>query len=118
MGVRVSLNLEESDDLRKYIREQVGGTVRSIIREEMGNIVAAELAKQRMLQPGSPLLSELVHKEVANSVKSITANAQMEARRQMHDLIKKEISEQVRPNFQLIKTGIRDELIRLVKEMP
>ena len=116
--MRVNLNLEETEEFRQYVKHLIAGQVRSIIREEMGGIIATELAKLRLLQPDSPVLADLVQQRVEQSVKNIVAGAQHSARQQMKTLIRTEIARQVKPDMETLKRGIRDELTRLIKELP
>lgn len=116
--MRVNLSLEESEEFRAHVRQLISGQVRALIREEMGGIVTAELTKIRLLKPDSPLLSELVHKKVDEAVRSLVKTSHIEARNAMHEMIRKEVSEQVKPSVQYLRSAIRDEFIRLVREMP
>jgi hypothetical protein len=57
----VSIGGKELDDM---IRKIVGERVRVILEEQLGNVVAGEMAKMRLTGKGAPGVAELVNKKL------------------------------------------------------
>lgn len=67
--MKVNLNIEEDDMFRSHVKALIEGQVRHILREQLTGIVAGEIAKLRLLQPGNPTLSEIVGAEVTKQTR-------------------------------------------------
>lgn len=64
-STKVTLNLEEDDDFREYIRGQIAKAVQLVMRDELQGIVTSELAKLRLTDPENMPISALVNNVVA-----------------------------------------------------
>ena len=62
--MKVNLNIEEDDMFRQHVKSLIEGQVRYVLREQLSDIVAGEIAKLRLLQPNSSTLSDLVAAEL------------------------------------------------------
>ena len=68
--MKVNLLIEEDDMFRQHVKSLIEGQVRHVLREQLSGIVAGEIAKLRLLQPGSSTLSDLVATELQKQVKA------------------------------------------------
>lgn len=66
--MQVNLRIEEDDQFRASVRSLIEGQVRHVLREELSGIVAGEIAKLRLLQPNSTVLSDMVTGAISKHV--------------------------------------------------
>lgn len=101
----VTLRIEETDELRMYVREFIEGQVRGMIREDILGIVHGEIAKHRMLDPSSPTLSELIGDEVARQLHGYLQRMGAQITRGIQDKVATEIA----THKQLIEAAVSTE---------
>lgn len=108
--MKVHLNIQEDAAFREYVRDLIAGQVRGILREQLSGIIAGEIAKLKLLQPDSPMLSELVTKQVNAALYA--------AGGRMKDHINAEIlkvaKEQVAPMKEQIAAMVKKELVAAI----
>lgn len=109
--MRVHIALQEDKEFRQHVKDMVAGEVRSILREQMHGIIQGELAKQRLLQPDSPSLNELIHKAIKYQVDLATRNVGHTIRDEVLAVAKAA----VQPHMSEIKKNIREELVRIIQ---
>jgi len=112
--MKVNLNINEDEQFRQYVRDLIGGEVRRTVREHANEMVAAEIAKLRLLQPNSPAFSELVAKHMDSAIKTAiakeTTNLPHRMRQELVDLVA-EVSADVRKNMkELLIQALRTRL--------
>ena len=71
---KVTLNLEEDEEFRLYIKDLIQQQVRSVLREDLNGLIQAEIAKLRLLDPDSETMESMarihLNKILTEDVKS------------------------------------------------
>lgn len=111
--MKVNLNIEEDEQFRAYVKELIGGQVRAVLREQLSGIVAAEIAKVRLLEPNSPQLSDMVAGQVRHTIGLHVSQAAARCREE----IQKQAREAVQPYIADIKRAVRETLSEAVTNM-
>lgn len=109
--MRVHIALQEDEDFRRHVKDMISGEVRSILREQMHGIIQGELAKQKLLQPNSPVLMDVIHKAIKSQVDAETRRA----RSAIHDELLMVVKTAVQPYIADIKKNIREELVKTIR---
>lgn len=116
--INVRLDLEESDAFRAHVKEMLSNQVRSILREELHGIVAAEIAKLKLLQPGSQMLAELVERQLHSSIQAAANRVRTTTEAEIKAQVSMTVREAMRPIQSQLKAAIKEDMIRALKEMP
>lgn len=109
--MQVNINIEEDAEFRKHVKELITGQVRAILRAEMNGIVAAEIAKIRLLDPKSPQLGELVSQQVDKAITTAVSRANVD--RMVRDAAKSTVSQEIGRITDQIRMTVREELRRI-----
>ncbi len=110
-------NPEENEKFRQYTRELIAGQVRSILRGELSGIVHAEIAKLRLLQPGSPTLNELVTKHVNAQIQHAIARVKPDAQSMVRDELRQIIKQTIDPITADITKAVRRQMVATLQEL-
>lgn len=94
--MRVTLNINDDAELRDYVKDLIRGQVKSVIREEMSDILLSEIrSKTRKMEipKMEVMMKELIEKEVRHALGTTSYNSfiQVEARRIIQDVISEAI---------------------------
>ena len=111
--MKVNLKIEEDDMFRQHVKSLIEGQVRHVLREQLSDVVAGEIAKLRLLQPNSPTLSDLVAAELKKqtSIKVTPSAIATELQRQ----VKAEIDKAVKPLTQQVKDALSDVIAARIR---
>ena len=102
--MKVNLNIEEDELFREGMKHLMEGQVRHLLREELGGIVAGEIAKLRILQPQNKALSELVEAEVKRNLPRHADSASL--RKLVSDEVHAVVARELQPHIASIKETI------------
>ena len=111
--MKVNLLIEEDDMFRQHVKSLIEGQVRHVLREQLPDVVAGEIAKLRLLQPNSPTLSDLVAAELKKqtSVRVTPSAIALEMQRQ----VKAKVDEAVKPLAQQVKEALSEAIAAKIK---
>ena len=111
--MKVNLLIEEDDMFRQHVKSLIEGQVRHVLREQLSDVVAGEIAKLRLLQPNSPTLSDLVAAELKKqtAVKVTSLAIATELQRQ----VKAEVDKGIRPLAQQVKDALSDAIAAKIR---
>ena len=109
--MKVNIDIKEDEHFRKHVRDMISGQVRGILREELGGIVAAELAKMRLLQPDSPALSEMVNRHVNLRVSQMGDQITRTVRSQLEAAMREEALK----HSNAIKSSIHTHMVEAIR---
>lgn len=113
----LKLDLHATEEFRREVKQLIQGQVRGILREELGGIVAGEIAKLRLLQPDSPTLSTMVEGYVTAAVKRHVAYSESQMRDETRLAIQKVVKDMLSPSLDNIRMQLRDEMIRALQKL-
>ena len=111
--MKVNLLIEEDDMFRQHVKSLIEGQVRHVLREQLSDIVAGEIAKLRLLQPNSQTLSDLVAAELKKqtSVRVTPSAIATELQRQ----VRAEIDKAVKPLAQQVKDALLEAIAAKIR---
>ena len=111
--MKVNLLIEEDDMFRQHVKSLIEGQVRHVLREQLSDVVAGEIAKLRLLQPNSPTLSDLVAAELKKqtSLKVTPSAIAAELQRQ----VRVEIDKAINPLAQQVKDALSDAIAAKIR---
>ena len=111
--MKVNLLIEEDDMFRQHVKSLIEGQVRHVLREQLSGIVAGEIAKLRLLQPGSSTLSDLVatelKKQTSQKVTPTTIAAELQKQ------VKAEVDKAITPLAQQVKSALSEAIAAKVR---
>lgn len=108
--MKVNLVIEEDPQFRAHVKELIGGQVRAILRDQLSGIVAGEIAKLRLLQPGDTTLSDMIQKQVQNTITSEVRRLNLD--KLIRDRIHDEVARAVAGHVATIKASV----VQVVRE--
>lgn len=111
--MKVNLNIEEDDMFRQHVKSLIEGQVRHVLREQLSDIVAGEIAKLRLLQPDSKTLSDLVAAELKKQTSvRVTPSA---IATELKSQIAIEVNKAATPLAQQVKDALSEAIAAKIK---
>lgn len=104
--MQVNLVIEEDPQFRAHVKELIGGQVRAILRDQLSGIVAGEIAKLRLLQPGDTTLSDMLEKQVRASIATETRRLNVD--KLVREKIQEEVAAAVAAPVAAIKASVTE----------